>query len=444
MTSGSILKKICIFAAPCILGRVLQNLNNLVDSVIAGQALDMNALAAVGATGSIIGLFTDTIIGLMSGFSIIAGRRCGSGDHAGLRKVFANSLIISAGAGLFVSLFGALLARGMLSLMKTPADIIDGATVYLTIIFMGMWTTVFYNFLCEMLRAIGNSRTPLIFLIISSAVHFLLLLVLLFVFDLGIVGAALSTIISQAGAALMCALYIKKKVPEFRILPGDMKPDREVLGECLRIGIPMATTNFVVMFGVIILGFVTNRIGTDYVAAYSTASKTGYIITTPIFGFATAASVFVSQNLGAGRLDRIKEGVRKVLLLITAINAVLFTVMLFAARPLMSLMIDGGSVAVDAGVLYLRVRCTAMFILTLAAVFKPVLAALGRPLFPTISGFIEVAVRYIVPLTLTPLLGFAAVPLTDAIIWLILAVFLTGAYIFEFNRLTRSHAASNA
>ena len=198
MTSGSIVKKICIFAAPCILGRVLQNLNNLVDSVIAGQALDMNALAAVGATGSIIGLFTDTIIGLMSGFSIIAGRRYGSGDHAGLRKVFANSLIISAGAGLFVSLFGALLARGMLSLMKTPADIIDGATVYLTIIFMGM-STVFTT-----LRDVARHRQQPDAADIPDyfpAVHFLLLLVLLFVSILGIVGAALSILFAGGGGA---------------------------------------------------------------------------------------------------------------------------------------------------------------------------------------------------------------------------------------------------
>ena len=437
MTTGNIIKKICVFAAPCILSRVLQNLYTLVDSVIVGRAIDMNALAAVGATGSIITLFTETVIGLMSGFSVTAGKKYGSRNADELKKVFSNSIIVTFITSVIITVFGTMFARNMLVLMNTPAEIIDNATVYLKIIFIGISTTVFYNFLCEMLRALGNSREPLIFLFISSVIHIVLIIIFTYLLKMAIIGAALSTVVSQVIAVVMSGHYIYKKVPSFKISTADLKLDKNILKECFHIGIPMAFTNFIVMFGVIILGFVTNKIGTEYVAAYSCASRIGYIITTPIFGFSTAVSVFVSQNLGAGNINRIKDGVKKVNILLTSINCILLLIFLFASRPLLSLIIKEGKIAVNAGVTYLYIRCTAMFVLTFAAVYKAVLTALGRPLFPTISGFLEIAARYIVPITLSQKLGFISVPLTDALTWLMLAVFLTPAYIYEFKKLQK-------
>lgn len=437
MTEGSIFKKICIFAVPCILGRILQNLYNLTDSVIVGNALDINALAAVGATGSIISLFTDTIIGLMSGFSVTAAKKYGSKNFEELKKVFFNSLIITLISSIVISVAGAFFARNMLVLMNTPPDILDLATKYLVIIFMGMTATSFYNFLCEMLRALGNSREPLIFLLISSIIHIALILVFLFGFKLGVIGAALSTVISQIIAVVMCGIFIYKRVPLFKLKKADFKLDSAILKECLHIGIPMAVTNFVVMFGVIILSFVTNGIGTEYIAAYSCASKIGYIVTTPIFGFATAASVFVSQNLGAGNFSRIRQGVKTTNITVTLINIILFIAVFFLARPLLEFMIKDSETAVSAGVMYLNIRCASMFVLTLAAVYKSVLTGLGRPLFPTLSGFMEIIVRYVVPITLSQSLGFASVPLTDSLTWLMLALFLTPVYFYEFKKLKK-------
>lgn len=435
MTEGNILKKICIFAAPCILSRVLQNLYTLLDSVIVGQAIDANALAAVGATTSIISLFTDTVIGLMSGFSVTAANKYGNQNQSALKKVFSNSFSISLLISLIITCFGILFSRNILLLLNTPMEIIDDANLYLKIIFAGISSSVFYNFLCEMLRALGNSRQPLIFLFFSSVIHIIFIFIFIYGFHLGVIGAALSTVISQFIAVFMTWHYIKKKVPYFHISLKNLKPDLTILKECLHIGIPMAVTNFVVTFGVIILSFITNGIGVEYVTAYSCASKIGYIITTPIFGFATAVSVFASQNLGAGKISRIKEGVRKVSLLVSFINVILFLIFFVASRPLLSLLIKDNPVAVDAGVSYLFIRCSAMFILTFAAIYKNVLTALGKPFFPTMSGFLEIAVRYIIPITLSQLLGFISVPLTDAATWLMLAIFLTPAYIYEIRKL---------
>lgn len=437
LTEGKVLKKITVFAMPCILSRVLQNLYTLVDTLIVGQAMDSSALASVGSAGSLISLFTDTVIGLMMGFSVVAGKRFGAGKRDELKKVFANSLILAFGASVLITVFATLFAENMLSLLAVPSALMDNAVLYVRIIFIGISTSVFYNFLCEMLRAVGNSKQPLYFLIFSSVIHIAMILLFDFVLDLGVVGAGLSTVLSQACAVWLCFGYIKKNVPDFVISKSDLVPDRAVLAECLHIGIPMAVTNFVVSFGVIILSFITNKIGTEYVTAYSCASRIGYIVTTPIFGFAAALSVFASQNAGAGRLDRVREGVRKTCLLVTAINGLLALFMFFATRPMLTAVINDSETAVDAGVMYLAIRCTAMFVLTFAAIYKNVLIGLGKPRFPTVSGFIEIAVRYAFPIAFASRVGFASVPLTDGVAWLVLAAFLAPAYYYELHRMGR-------
>lgn len=435
MTSGNVLKRITLFALPCIVGNALQNLYNIIDSVIVGKSDDIGALAAVGATGSLISLFLNTVIGLMTGFSVTAGKRCGAEDEKGVKRVFANAMLLTLVLGIAVSVLGAIFSRRMLLLMNTPDDILEDAVKYLTVIFIGMWSSVFYNFLCEMLRALGNSKMPLVFLFLSSVLHIVLILIFLFVFSMGVIGAALSTVLSQIFAVALCVIYIRRRVPSLWLSVSDLTPDLSVMRECLRIGIPMAITNFVVMFGVIILSFVTNGIGEEYVAGYSTASRIGYIVTTPIFGFATALSVFAAQNFGRGDMARIQEGVRKTFILVTAINVVLLVVFTFCTVPLLSYLLAGDVVAVDAGATYLRIRCAAMLVLTFAAGFKSVLNALGRTVFPTVSGFIEIGIRYLIPITLSESLGFLSVPLTDAVAWFVLAVFLAVGYFVEIKKI---------
>lgn len=437
LTSGSIVKHLYKFAWPCILGRILQNLYTLIDSVIVGQAVDTGALATVGVASSIISLFTETVIGLVGGFAVTAGKKYGSTDEEGVKKVFAVSLRITIVVGGAITILGIILSRTMLKWLQTPSDIIDSANVYLTLMFAGIITSVFYNFLCEMLRALGFSKEPLIILVISSLLHIALIFLFVFGFNYAVVGAAFSTILSQAFSVILCIIFIKKKVPQYRIKLEDLKPDKKIFRECIHIGIPMAATNFVVTFGVIILSFITNGIGIQYVAAYTCASRIGYIVTTPIFGFASAVSVFVAQNLGAGKIDRIKNGVKMSNVIVTIINIVLFIIMWFITKPLLEWFLIGDKVAVDAGVMYMRTRCTAMFILTFAAIYKTTLNALGKPMFPTISGFAEIAVRYIFPIITSAHLGFACVPLTDAVTWLMLALVLSVAYFFEFSKISK-------
>lgn len=435
MTKGNILKSIIRFSIPCAIGNILQNLYTIVDSVLAGKAIDNTALSAIGVCGSLISLLLNTAIGVMCGFAVAAGHQCGASNNEKIKKTFANSFLLSLIAGTAVSVIGVVFSRQMLIALNTPSNLLDDATSYMRIIFAGMMANILYNFFCEMLRAIGNSKAPLIFLFFSSVLHIALNLLFLFVIPMGVAGAAISNVLSQALAAAMCIVYIRLRVPVFCITFKDMKLDRETVLSCLRTGIPMALTNFIVAFGVIILSFVTNGIGDEYVAAYSTASRIGYIMTSPIFGISTALSVFVAQNMGNRDLERTKKGIRQTILFSFAVSAVLLVIFAASARPLLSYLLNGDVIAVNAGVQYILIRCVAMFALVPASCLKNSLNSMERTLFPTVSGFVEIAIRYIFPLTASASLGFAAVPLTDGVSWLALTAFLLVGYIIEINRL---------
>ena len=440
LTRGGVARGLTLFALPCVLSGILQNLYNIVDTVIVGRMIDTLTLAAVGATGSLVSLFTSSVMGLMSGFSVVAGKRYGAGDYAGLRRVFANALLLSAIASVLVSGLGVAFARGMLALMRTPADIIDASTTYFAAIMAGFSATVLYNFYCEMLRALGNSRAPMLFFAGASVLH--IALAILFIrLDMGVAGAALATVLSQAAAVAACVIYTVNRAPLYRFSARDLLPDGALIRECLSVGVPTMATNFIVAFGVIILQFVTNGIGTEYVTAYSCASRIGYIITTPITGFSSAAAVFAAQNLGAGNAKRIREGVRTTLVILTGLNVILFILSYFVSPLILRLMITDGEEAVSAGILYLKVRCTAMFILAVASVFKLVLTGLGRPLYPTLSGVLEIAVRYAAPVAMVARgVGFLSVPLTDASAWAAIAVLLFGGYLIEMKKIERTCA----
>lgn len=430
MTSGNVLKSITKFAIPCILTRLIQNLYPLIDSVIAGKLLNVESLAAVGVAGSVYSLFNDTVIGLVAGFAIVAGKKFGGKQEDEVRAVFSTSLLVSVLCALAVSAAGILFSGKMLLMLQTPGEIIAPGKRYLLVLFLGFLPNALYNFFCEMMRALGDSKRPLYLLILSSALHFLLIIPLTRAF--GLSGAALASVLAYLFTDIAAALMLQKTFPLGKIR---LSMPKGILKECFSIGFPMALTNLIVMVGVLLLNLVTNKIGTDYVAAYTCASKIGYVITTPIFGFATALAVFTSQNFGAKNYARINEGIHKTLKLVYALDGALLVLAMVVCRPILGFILSGNETAVGAGMLYLAVRCCAMSVLTPAAFYKSVLPAIGRPFFSTLSGFVEIGVRYLFPLLFSARLGFVSVPLTDAVSWLALAILLAAAYYHEFKKI---------
>lgn len=439
MTDGKIIQPIIIFAIPCIISNILQNLYNLVDTAVVGQLIGLNSLAAVGATGSVVSLCIATITGLMSGFSIVAGIRIGAKKHSEVKKVFVNAFAIVLIVGFLVTLFGIISSQKILELMNTSPELMEEATIYLSVIFSGIVTTMLYNFFCEMLRATGNSKMPLIFLAFSSVIHIILNYLFMGVFKTGVAGAGLSTIISQGLSALMCFIYMYRKEECFKIGKKDIKLDFSLINECLKVGIPMATVNFVVNFGVLILQFVTNGIGTEYVAAYSGASKIGYIYTSPVTGFSTALAVFASQNLGAGNIKRIKTGIKKVIFLLFGINTAILIFSLLFSKFILKFVIGDVENVINSGYLYLTIRLLSGFFLIPASCYKTVLPALGKTFFVTVSGFLEVGIRMISPILLVKSLGFIGVPLTDTLTWGVLALFFIVIYPIEMKKIEKMY-----
>lgn len=434
MTNGSIVKGVTRFAIPCILARVIQNIYPLLDSLIVGKILNLESLSAVGIAGSLYALFNDTLVGLVAGFAIIVSKKYGAEKKKEVAEGFYNALTLSLVLCGVASVLGIVFSDGMLTLLRTPAALMDCAKEYIVVMLLGLIPNMLYNFISEMLRAVGNSKMPLYLLVVSSVVHLALLYPLTLAF--GVRGTALANIVSYVVTVVFGAIYIKKKVPAFR-KEDKLCLDTNTMRECMSIGMPMSLTNLVVMLGVLMLSFVTNTIGTEYVAAYSCASKIGYIVTTPIFGFATALAVFVSQNYGAENYDRIKQGIRSTLFVVYGVNIAIAAAVFALLKPMLNFMLDGNAVAVKAGCLYLLIRCVSMLVLTPAAIYKSILPAIGKPFFSTLSGFMEIGARFMFPLLLSQTLGFSVVPLTDTFTWCLLTALLVPAYYYEFKKIMK-------
>jgi len=307
MTQGKALRLILKFAIPIVLGNILQNIYTLVDTAIVGKTIGSDALAAVGATGAIMMLIFGISAGLMSGFAVIAAKKVGEMDFEGLKKTYANGLILTIAISLVLTVAGVVFAKDILRLIDTPADIIDESTGYLEIIFAGISTTLLYNFTAEMMRAVGNSKRPFVYLVIASILNIILDIWFIAGFGWGVRGAAAATILAQAISAILGFVYIARSVDYYKFSIKRLEPDKKIMMECLRIGMPSALLNGVIFLGTIIMQYVTNGFGTEHVAAYSGANTMSNFLLCSIYAVSSAFSVFVSQNYGACRLDRIKK-----------------------------------------------------------------------------------------------------------------------------------------
>ena len=429
MTSGRELKLLVTFSIPIILGIILQNAYNLIDAVIVGDLIGTNSLSAVGSTGAVTSLVISTVQGLTGGFAVVLGKKYGEESESGVRLVYHNSLILTLALCPVITLLGMIFSKDIVSLMNTAPELAEEASRYLFIIFAGSATTLLYNFFADILRSLGNSKMPLIFLFFSCVLHIILNYLFIAGFDMGVAGAAFSSVISQAICVIMCVIYIKKRIPILNTSKSERKLCLKTIKELLSIGIPMALTNFVVHFGVLILLFVTNGIGAAYVATYTLASRIAYLLTAPIFGVTNALSAFISQNWGAGKHERIRKAVFSSNLLLIITNTVILTLIFFFGKALIGSLSGWDSFIMDNGRMYLLIRMTSGFALCLAATLKGAFPSIGRPMLPMVSGIIEVIVRFIAPFTLTAHLGFIGVALTDTVIWVILALFFLASYL---------------
>ncbi len=391
LTKGSPIRQILWFSVPYLIGNLFQQFYNIADMVIVGQTLDPNAYTAVGATSSLVWFASGAIQSLTAGFSAIAARYFGSRDEEMIKRSFAASIRLSAVITAILTLICVVFARPFLELLQTPDDIIDRSYRYIICIFAGLFVTALFNLLSNMIRSLGDSKTPLYFLVIACVINIILDFVFIAVLGMDTEGAGLATIIAQLISGILCIVYIVKKQPLLHIAKRHFKNDKILDITLLKIGLPMAFLNMVLSVGAIIVQFATNNLGTLYVSAYVTASKLETFVTQPLLSFGSAVSVFAAQNYGAGKYSRVIEGARKTQLIGYAWCAIASIIMIPLGRFLILLLNkDIDPIVVDNAYKYIVINTVLVFTVSPLIICKSVLQAVGRTTFSMISGFTEI------------------------------------------------------
>ncbi len=396
MTKGSVARQIIIFAIPLFIGNIFQQLYNMVDAVVVGRFVGKNALAAVGTSFPAMFLLVALVMGLTMGASVVVSQLFGAGDLKKMRRALSTAFIFLLICALSLTLIGILAARSLLLLLKTPPEIIDDASIYLKIIFAGLLFMFLYNTIAAFLRALGDSRTPLYFLIISSLLNMGLDLLFVLRFKMGVAGVGWATVISQAVSVILCIIYIYKRVELLRLKPRDLIFDRELFALSVRLGIPASIQQTVVSFGMIAVQGLVNSFGSVTMAAYTAAARIDSIAMMPIMNLGLAVSTFTAQNIGAGNLERVRRGYRRTLAMVAACCAATSTVILLFGPKLIELFIDAREVEVIAqGNDYITVVSFFYILLGLLFVTNGVLRGSGDMIVSMASTIVNLTVRVI-------------------------------------------------
>lgn len=419
MTTGNPTKLIILFTIPMLLGNVFQQLYSMADTFIVSQTLGVDALAAVGSTGSIMFLIFGLAIGSTAGLAVITAQRYGEKDDAGIRKNLAASVVISGGISAVLTLVAVFYTRSILEWMQTPPQIIDYAYEYLIVIFAGIGAAVFFNLLSNILRAVGDSKTPLIFLAITSVLNVVLDYTFILYFNLGVAGAGYATVLAQLIASLLCLIYIYKKIPLLRIYKEDWQAVPTELAAHLKLALPMGFQYSIIAIGAIALQVTLNKIGADAIAAYTAAARIDEIATLPLQSFGVTMATYAAQNYGARQYEQIWEGVRKVIAIVLVYSIIVGGILAVWGTHFSKLFISTGDPAIlNMTHIYFLTNATFYSLLALLFIYRYTLQGLGNSLAPTLAGLMELFARVIAAVYLSKLFGFGGAAIANPLAWL--------------------------
>ena len=418
MTKGRILPLILSFSLPLLSGNLFQQTYNIVDTAIVGQTLGKNALAAVGSSASVQFLVLGFCQGLCLGFNIPIGQRFGAKDTEGMHRYEYNGSIMAAGFALGITLITAILCKDILTALQVPAEIMDDAWHYLFFIFLEIPFTIMYNWLAGMMRAIGDSRTPFLFLAAASLLNIGLDFLFILSFHMGVSGAAIATVLSQAVSGFLCLFAVKRSFPVLKTSPSERHLSRSDAAELLRMGIPMGLQWSIVAIGSMIMQGANNSLGTKYVSAFTAGAKIKQFVLCPFDALATAVSTFVSQNYGAKKTKRIHKGIGEGAMAGVVYGIAAGLVMIFLGRKLCLLFLNAGSTEeLDFAALYLRRMGYCFWVLGILNVFRMGIQGMGFANRAMIAGLMEMAARTFVSLTFVGKFGYDAITVADQSAW---------------------------
>ena len=327
MTTGSPLKHILVFTIPLVIGNLFQQLYNMVDSIVVGQYVGKTALAAVGACGSMNFLFFSLSFGLSNGVGILVSHRFGAKDEEGIRKTIASSFYVLTIVSVAIMTIAFFLAPVLLRLLDTPSTIINDSIDYIRVTCLGILGITLYNGVAATLRALGDSRTPLYFLIFSSVMNIVLDLVLVLNFGMGVVGVALATIISQYASAIVAYIYAFKSVQYFKDIKGAIKADHYYVKQEIRLGVPLSLQSSMIAISCLVLQGVVNSFGENVVAAFTITSRVDQLVQQPYNSIGTALMTYAGQNIGARKIDRVNKGFWQSAGIVAIFSAIMVAVM---------------------------------------------------------------------------------------------------------------------
>lgn len=426
MTRGPIVPIILHFLFPMFVGNVFQQLYNMADMIIVGRYVGAGALAAVGSTGTLMFLVLGFALGITAGFGILTSQRFGAKDEAGVRRSVANGTLLALLLSAAMTLLSTAAVPWLLDLLNTPADIMEDARAYITIIFQGLFTNVFYNMASVFLRSVGNSKAPLFFLVFSACLNVGLDLLCIIQFHMGVAGAALATVVSQGISVLLCILYIVQKVPVLVPWREDWKLYAHETREQLRMEVPMALQFSITASGIMIAQAAINLFGSTAAAAYTAASKVSMLLTQGCLSMGQTMATYAGQNFGKGDLGRIREGVKKGLRMM-ALYSLLAAVVLHYLLPFLTGFFFSGDV--DAAALLPWARTygdiAMWFYLPLSMIFiyRNAMQGVGYALAPTLCGVIELAARGLTALVGMKTHSYAISAACDPMAWLAAGIF---------------------
>ena len=441
MTKGSPAKLIFTFAIPLMLGNVFQQFYTVVDTAIVGQALGVNALAALGAADWLNWLVLGLIQGFAQGFSIYMAQRFGAEDHEGLNRSIGATISLSAVISILTVILSQVAMAPVLRAMNTPEEIIGGAFTYLRIMFAGIPIIMAYNVLASILRALGDSKTPLFFLVLSSVLNVILDLAFILIFKLGVFGASLATVLSQAISGVLCLLFIMVKVPILHITRSEWRPQSKRMTELCTYGVPMGLQYSITAIGSVILQVAVNSLGSLSVAAVTAASKVLNFLACPFDALGSTMATYGAQNVGASRYDRLNKGIYSASLMGFGYSLLAFGVAWFFGRSLTGLFVSGDSSAqlVELAQTYMITNVLAYPLLTLVNVVRFMIQGMGFSMFAILAGVMEMAARSLEGMFLVPALGYFGAALGSPLAWVAADLFLVPAY-FRCRRVLMSQS----
>ncbi len=434
MTIGSPAKHILGFMLPTLVGYLFQQLYSMADTVIIGRYLGEDSLAAVGSTGCMCFMIIGFCMGLCSGFSIPIAQKFGAKDFTSMRKFVANSIWSCIAFAIVIATIFYLMCMNILEALKTPSNIIGEAYTYLSILFIGIPVTMMYNMASSIMRSLGDSRTPVYFLLLSSVINIILDIIM--VGPMGIAGPAWATVIAQLVSGLLCIVYMRRKYEILRLSKLDMKFEPAYVGKLVYVGIPMGLQYSITAIGSVLLQSAVNVLGSTYVAASATAIKVSLFFCCPFDALGSTAATYGGQNMGAGKLDRIGNGLKWCIMIGFVYSAVAYFVLGILSKNFVVLFLEEPSaLLIENTVMYLKFNSMFYFLLALVNIVRFMIQGMGYSMIAIVAGVFEMVARGIAGQVLVPNFGYIAACLASPLAWFMADIFLIVVYKLIMRRL---------